>query len=77
MGNLVDRAFRAGDGFLGGGVVDFVDVQWYPIFNVADMGVVLGALLLLFTTARYGDGEAGDATGGTGDDGAAQHRSAR
>ena len=24
------------------------------------MGVVVGALLLLFATARYGDGEAGD-----------------
>ena len=56
VGNLLDRAFRAGDGFLGGGVVDFIDVQWYPIFNVADIGVVLGALLLLFATARYGDG---------------------
>ena len=62
VGNLLDRAFRAGDGFLGGGVVDFIDVQWYPIFNVADMGVVIGALLLLFATARYGDGdEAADA----------------
>jgi signal peptidase II len=58
VGNLIDRAVRAGDGFLGGGVVDFIDVQWYPIFNVADMGVVLGALLLLFATARHGDGDA-------------------
>jgi signal peptidase II len=32
MGNLLDRAFRAGDGFLGGGVVDFVDLQWWPVF---------------------------------------------
>ncbi len=63
VGNLVDRAFRAGDGFLGGGVVDFIDVQWYPIFNVADIGVVVGALLLLFATARYGNGEVVGATG--------------
>ncbi len=72
VGNLLDRAFRDGDGFLGGGVVDFIDVQWYPIFNVADMGVVLGALLLLFATARYGDGDEaeGGADAETTDDGA-------
>src|SRR5688500_16502865 len=27
LGNLSDRAFRPGDGFLGGGVVDFIDLQ--------------------------------------------------
>ena len=52
-GNLTDRAFRAGTGFLGGAVIDFIDVQWYPVFNVADMAVVGGALLLLLATARY------------------------
>jgi signal peptidase II len=46
LGNLVDRAFRAGDGFLGGGVVDFVDLQWWPVFNVADSAIVVGAILL-------------------------------
>ncbi len=50
VGNLVDRAVRAGDGFLGGGVVDFVDLQWWPVFNVADMGIVIGAVLLVFAT---------------------------
>ena len=50
LGNLVDRAFRAGDGVLGGAVVDFIDVQWWPVFNVADMGVVVGAVLLLIAT---------------------------
>ncbi len=52
-GNLCDRAFRAGgDSFLGGAVVDFIDLEWYPVFNVADMGVVIGAILLLIATAR-------------------------
>lgn len=46
LGNVVDRFFRAGDGFLAGGVVDFIDFQWWPIFNVADMGVVLGGITL-------------------------------
>jgi signal peptidase II len=52
LGNLIDRAFRAGDGFMGGAVVDFIDVQWWPVWNVADMGVVLGAILLLVVTYR-------------------------
>jgi signal peptidase II len=47
IGNLLDRVFRAGDGFLGGSVVDFIDVQWWPVWNVADMGVVIGAILLV------------------------------
>lgn len=48
LGNVVDRAFRGGgEGFLGGSVVDFIDLQWWPVFNVADMGVVVGAILLV------------------------------
>jgi signal peptidase II len=48
LGNVIDRAFRAGgDGFLGGSVVDFIDFQWWPVFNIADMGVVIGAILLV------------------------------
>lgn len=60
VGNLVDRIFREGDGILGGAVVDFIDVQWWPIFNVADMGVVVGAVLLVLTTWRHGDGTDAD-----------------
>jgi len=48
LGNVVDRVGRAGgDGFLGGSVVDFIDFRWWPVFNIADMGVVIGALLLV------------------------------
>jgi signal peptidase II len=56
-GNLTDRAFREGDGVMGGAVVDFIDLQWYPVFNVADVAVVGGALLLLLATALAGGGE--------------------
>ena len=42
VGNLLDRAFR-GNGFLDGAVIDFIDFQWFPIFNVADIGVDVGA----------------------------------
>ncbi len=52
LGNLVDRAFRGDAGFLHGAVVDFIDFQWWPVFNVADMGVVIGALLLAYSFLR-------------------------
>jgi len=51
IGNLADRAFRDGSGFLGGGVIDFIDPQWWPIFNVADMAVTIGGVLLVFTAS--------------------------
>ena len=44
LGNLVDRIFRADDGFLSGEVIDFIDVTWYAVFNVADMFVVCGCI---------------------------------
>ena len=40
--------FRKGDGFLSGEVVDFIDLQWWPIFNFADMALVIGLPLLLY-----------------------------
>ncbi len=55
VGNLADRVFRADDGFLSGEVVDFIDFQFWPIFNVADMAVVGGVIGLMFrlwTTER-------------------------
>ncbi len=52
LGNLADRLFRSGDGFLGGAVVDFIDVQWWPVWNVADMGVVAGGIALVWSSYR-------------------------
>ncbi|MGW0043079.1 signal peptidase II [Rhodococcus sp. NPDC003348] len=49
LGNLIDRIFRA-PGPLQGHVVDFVSVGWWPVFNVADSGVVCGAILLVLLT---------------------------
>lgn len=46
VGNLVDRLFR-GDGWLHGSVVDFIDFQWFPIFNVADMAVNVGGVMFV------------------------------
>jgi len=45
-GNLVDRAFRQ-EAWLRGAVVDFVDFQWFPIFNIADMAINIGAAALI------------------------------
>ena len=47
LGNLTDRIFRKSDGFLRGEVVDFIDFQWWPVFNIADSAVVIGCLLLV------------------------------
>lgn len=49
-GNLIDRLLRSDDGFLQGAVVDFIDFQWFPIFNVADMAVNIGAGLLILNS---------------------------
>jgi signal peptidase II len=46
LGNLADRIFRADDGLLSGAVVDFIDLQWWPVFNLADSAIVIGAILL-------------------------------
>lgn len=44
-GNLSDRVFRA-PGPLRGAVVDFVAIGWGPIFNAADVCVVIGVAIL-------------------------------
>jgi signal peptidase II len=51
VGNLLDRALRSHAGFMQGPVVDFIDFQWWPVFNVADIGVVVGGLLLVVVYA--------------------------
>ena len=55
LGNVLDRAFRGDEGFFQGGVVDFIDFQWWPIFNIADIGVVCGSILLVISTLRDPD----------------------
>ena len=46
LGNLSDRLFRGH----GGAVIDFIDPGWWPVFNVADIAVSSGAVLLLVGT---------------------------
>jgi signal peptidase II len=49
VGNVIDRLFRQ-EGWFRGSVVDFIDFQWFPIFNVADMGVTVGGALLVIAS---------------------------
>jgi signal peptidase II len=60
IGNLLDRLLRThgNPGPLGGPVVDFLDLQWWPVFNLADAAICVGAVLLALTAGR--DDESGD-----------------
>lgn len=53
IGNLTDRLLR-GDAWLRGAVVDFIDVQWWPVFNVADAAISIGAVLMVVASLRKG-----------------------
>jgi len=50
LGNLTDRVIR-GPGF-SGEVVDFLDFHVWPVFNVADSAIVVGAATLLLLGVR-------------------------
>ena len=54
VGNILDRIFRRGDGFMGGSVVDFMQLPHWPVFNVADMAVTLGGITLVLGAWRGG-----------------------
>ncbi len=45
LGNLIDRA-RLGH------VVDFVDLHFWPVFNIADIGITVGAALFIIAALR-------------------------
>lgn len=51
LGNLIDRLFRE-PGFGRGHVIDFISTPWMmpAIYNVADIGVVVGMVLLVLLT---------------------------
>lgn len=79
LGNLVDRLFRA-PGPLRGYVVDWIELPHWPVFNVADSGIVCGGVLAVLLALRGVDvdggrgreahpaapGAGGDGTGGDG-----------
>lgn len=53
LGNLTDRIFH-------GAVTDFFDLQVWPVFNVADIAIVVGSFLLALHVWRLGHINAGD-----------------
>ena len=61
LGNMVDRVIR-GPAF-SGEVVDFIDLQVWPIFNLADSAIMIGAGTLLIAGLRR-DREHDDAARG-------------
>ena len=58
VGNLIDRLVRApgfGEEYAGPGqgyVVDFFQLPYWPVFNVADMAIVGSAILMVVLTIR-------------------------
>jgi signal peptidase II len=51
LGNLIDRLFRS-PGFLRGHVIDFIHVEGWPTFNLADSAITVGALCLAVGIVR-------------------------
>ena len=50
LGNLMDR-------LLYGHVIDFIDFKVWPVFNLADSAIVVGAVILAYHLLRHGGGE--------------------
>lgn len=48
LGNVYDRVFRD----TGGRVVDWIDFQVWPVFNLADSFIVTGVILILILGSR-------------------------
>lgn len=51
IGNLIDRVAR-GPGLLDGKVVDFVDFDFFPTFNLADSAITIGAIVAVLVALR-------------------------
>ena len=48
IGNVIDRIVRDTDGR----VVDFIDLHWWPVFNLADASIVVGVAVILLLSSR-------------------------
>jgi signal peptidase II len=52
-GNLTDRLFRP-PGVLRGHVIDFLELPYWPVFNVADMCITAAAIMIMFLSVFKG-----------------------
>lgn len=51
ISNVIDRILR-------GGVLDFIKISTFPIFNIADISIVVGWILLIINIVKFtGDEE--------------------
>ena len=50
-GNMIDRLTEAGT------VVDFFDFRVWPVFNIADIAIVLGMACMIYDTVFSGSGQ--------------------
>jgi signal peptidase II len=48
IGNLADRLVRHHHG----AVIDFIDLRWWPVFNLADASITVGAVLWILVGLR-------------------------
>ena len=62
IGNLIDRLIRQH----GGGVIDFIDLRWWPVFNVADAAISVGVVLAAGRALLRPGGDGAGRRGGPG-----------
>ena len=69
-GNLTDRLFRP-PGVLRGHVIDFLELPYWPIFNIADMCITAAAIMIMYRSVVKGIAITGERHGrpGRGDRG--------
>ncbi len=51
LGNLTDRIFRE-PGLLRGHVIDWIQIPWWPVFNIADTAIVVAACIAIVLSFR-------------------------
>ncbi len=56
LGNVIDRLLYRS-------VVDFISIGWFPVFNVADMGIVAGGILFMLYVIKEDLGEENEVHG--------------